>query len=95
MCLKMTREPGKAIAMEISSPSNHYHLSMAMHFWIVGITDRISLKRLSWCGGKDKVMLTVCINHPRRTWQVKHTQSPALVFFSNKTSLRLDKPLQS
>ena len=67
MWLKRPRALFKGIAMEQSSPSSQCHLSMSMRFWLVGITSRISLKRFSWCGGKENVMLTVPITHPRRT----------------------------
>ena len=44
---------------------------------------------VSWCGGKDSVMFTVSVTHPRRTWQVEHVQSPVNSFFSDNTSLQL------
>ena len=40
-------------------------------------------------------MLNMYITHPRMTWQVKNIQSPALIFFSENNSLRLDKSLES
>ena len=50
---------------------------------------RISLKRFYWCDGKGSVMLTVYINHPRRTYQVEQVQSPASILFRDKTSFWL------
>ena len=67
MYLKRPQAAGKAVSMEQISPSNQFHLSILMRFWLVGISSRISLKQLSWCGGKDKFIFTVSITHPRRT----------------------------
>ena len=91
MCLKRPQAPGKPVFMEQIPPSTQCHLSIPMRFWLVVISARISLKRFSWCGGKEKVMLTVSITHPRSTWQVDHVKSPDLIFYSDKTSLWLAK----
>ena len=59
---------GKAITMEQRYHITQCHLSTTMRFWLVGIPAKIYLKRFSRCGGKENVMLTVSITHPRRTW---------------------------
>ena len=51
---------------------------------------RISLKRVYRCGGKDRIMLTVSIIHPRRTCNVDQVQSPVSILFRYKTSFWLD-----
>ena len=91
MFLKSPQAPGKAIAMERSSPSTRCRLSTPIRFWLVGIPERISLKWLSSFGGKDNGMFTVSITHPKRTWQVDHVHSPYLSFFSENTYLWLSK----
>ena len=91
MKLKRPRAPVKVIVMEKSYSSTPFHLSTPMRFWLVGIPARISSKWFSQCGGKDNVMLTVSITHPRRTCQVCHKKSTSLNVFSNKTSLQLAK----
>ena len=95
MCLQRPQAPVKAVSMEQSSPIIQFHLSIPIRFWLVVISSSISLKWFSWCGGKDKVMLTVSITHPRRTWQVYHVKSPDIIFFSDKTSLRLSNSTRS
>ena len=95
MWLKRPWEPGKAIYTEQSYPSTQFQLSTPMSFWLVGIPDRISLKRFSRCGGKDNAMLNVYTTHPRRTCQVDHVQAHVPRFFSNNTSLLLAKSPES
>ena len=95
MCMKRPQAPGKPVSMEKISPSTQCHLSILMRFWMVVIQARISLERFSLCGGKDKVMLTMSITHPRRTCQADHVKPPDIILFSGKTSLRLAKSPES
>ena len=88
---KRTLVPVRAIAMELSSDSTQYYLSTPIRFWLRGNTDRISFNRFSRCGGKDSVMLTMSMTHPRRNWKFDHVYSPDNSFLSNKTSLRVFK----
>ena len=71
------------------------HFSTPIRFWLRGIPSIISLKRFSRCGGKYSIMLTMSITHPRRTWQVDHIQSSSIIFFNDRTSLRLAKSPES
>ena len=57
------------------------------------IQDLLEAVLLVW--GKYNVMLTVYINHPRRTYQVDHVQSTSLIFFSDNTFLWLAESLES
>ena len=95
MCMKRPQAPGNPVSMEKISPSTQCHLSILMRFWMVVIRARISLERFSLCGGKDKVMLTMSITHPRRTCQADHVKPPDIILFSGKTSLRLAKSPES
>ena len=95
MWLESPQAPSKAIYIEQISPSNRCHLSTPMRFWLVVISARISLKRFSWCGGKENFMFTVSITHPRRTWKVDHAQFLDLIFFSNNNSLGSSKSPES
>ena len=72
ICLKRPLSPGRAIDMGKRSPSTQCHLFTPIRFWLRGIPARIYLKQFSQCGGNDSIVLTLLINHPRRTCQVDH-----------------------
>ena len=49
------------------------------------MAERIYLNQISWCKGKDIIMLTVSTTHPRRTCKVDQVQYPDYSFFRDKT----------
>ena len=86
MWLKSILAPGRPISMYQILPNTWGHLLTPILFWVQVIPAGIYLKGFSWCRGKDIVIMTISITHPRSTWQVDHIQLPVTIFFNNKTS---------
>mmetsp|Transcript_7717 Transcript_7717/g.19158 ORF Transcript_7717/g.19158 Transcript_7717/m.19158 type:complete len:219 (-) Transcript_7717:7368-8024(-) len=84
----MLRDPGKAIAMERSSPRTVCHFFMLVRFWDFGMLSRISHSRSTRCGGKWIVMPTVSTIQPRTSLIVSQLQSPFRSFFRETGSRR-------
>ena len=54
------------------------------------MTDRISKTRVSMCGGKDSVILTMSTTQPKRTCKVDQVKSPVYRFFRDSKYFQFD-----
>ena len=88
IALKMFRDPGRASAIERSSPRAACQRLRLVRRWEEGKEFRISCRRAVLCGGSVIVMLIVSTIHPRTSFIVPHEQSPAASFLSNTGSRR-------
>ena len=86
--LNNTLALGRASAIKRSSPRTRCHLSMPTLCWVRGMEETISFSRATRWGGRVIIMLAESIFQPSMVWHVDHDQSPASIFFIERTSLR-------
>ncbi len=86
--LKMFCGPGRASAINRSSPRAACQCFRLLRRWDDGKEFRISIRRATRCGGSAIVMQTVSIIHPRTSFIVPHEQSPTASFLRDTGSWR-------
>ena len=82
------RAPGRAIAMDRSSPRTVCHFFMLVRRCDLGMLSRISQRRSMRWGGKWIVMLIVSTIHPSTSLMVSQLQSPLRSFLRETGSRR-------
>lgn len=88
MWLNKCRAPGKAMAMDRSSPKTLCHFLVEILRCDLGIEARISAKRSWRCCGRVIVMATLSTIHPKTFRMVDQEQSPWCSFFMETGSRR-------
>ena len=84
----MFSDPGRAIAMDCSSPKRMCYFLILVPRWYLVMLSRISHIRLKRWGGKRIVMLTVSIIQPRTILIVSRLHSPLHSFLRETDSRR-------
>ena len=87
--LKMLRDPGRANAMDLNSPSMECHFLKLVRRWVVGMEARISASQSTRWGGNWIVMLMVLMIQPNISFNVPKEQSPSRNFLRETGSCRV------
>ena len=85
---KMCLAPGRASAIERSSPITLCHFFSEILFWVGGTDARISLRRSMRCCGRLMVSATVSSSQPSTSLMVSQVQSPCRNFFNDMGSVQ-------
>jgi hypothetical protein len=86
--LKIFRAPGRASAMDRSSPRTVCHFLRLVRRCVRGIESRISPNHAILCSGRQMVSVVVSMIQPKTDLIVPHKQSPSLSFLIKTGSLR-------
>ncbi len=92
MELKIFRNPGRARAIDRSSPRTACQRFKLVQRWDGGEELRILTRQSTRCAGSKIVIPTVSMIHPRTSFNVPHEQSPDLSFLGTPFCVAPDYP---